>query len=508
MNLLDRAIAVISPRAALSRLRSAYALREVEALLRKYDSARHGRRGKEWRGIASTSANTELEGAAVTLRDRSRDLGRNNPFARRAFNVIANNTVGTGIQPGIRPLDGKKPSSVAKLREMWRAWADGVGCDVEGLKTFWAVQHMVMRAVAESGEVFVIFKRRKDTPGVPLRLMVLESDYLDFSRELPAESRTDGSYIMQGIEFNADGSRKGYWFWDGHPGESRTLRGIQSKFVPADQVMHVFLQERPGQIRGVPFLASVMQRLRDFDEYEDAQLVRQKIAACFVAFVEDPTEATPGMRNVDGGLPMERVEPGIIERMSPGQKVTFGTPPVTEGYDEYSTQILRGIAAGAGISFEALTGNLSQVNFSSARMGWIEFQRQIEAWQWNMLIPQFCMRVWEEFVKAARVATGQPGLNGRCTWTAPRREMIDPDKEVRGLVARMNAGLASWEDLAREVGEDAEDLFGRIVADKKRFEDEDLTPPMDIRLNSPPATEEAPAAAAPAKKSASKPKAS
>lgn len=231
-----------------------------------------------------------------------------------------------------------------------------------------------------------------------------------------------------------------------------------------------------------------MQRLHDFDEYEDTQLLRQKIAACFVAFVEEAGEATPSQKSADGTA-LERVEPGIIERLSPGQKITFGNPPPTENYDEYATALLRGVAAGSGMSFEALTGNLSQVNFSSARMGWIEMQRQIEAWQWNMLIPQFCMKVWDAFLVAARVKYGQPNLDAVVTWTAPRREMIDPEKETRGLVQRMNGYLASWEDIAREVGEDADELFDRMVADKKRFEDAGLISPMDVRLNSPPPVE-------------------
>jgi lambda family phage portal protein len=490
MNLLEKLVTAVSPNYALHRARARMAIQLLEQQERKYNGAQGGRRGREWRGVSSTSANTELQSAATILRDRSRDLGRNNPYARKAFKAIANNTVGTGIQPGIRATKAtaSNKSATEKLREAWRMWADSTDCDVEGLKTFWTIQHMVMRAVVESGECFVILRANKDTPGVPLRLQVLESDYLDTSRDLPAESRKDGVYILQGIEFNKDGSRRGYWLWDNHPGESRTMRGVTSNFYPAKNVLHIFDQERPGQIRGVPFLASVMQRLHDFDEYEDTQLLRQKIAACFVAFVEEPGEPTPSQKDADGNS-IERVEPGIIERLTPGQKITFGSPPGVENYEEYSTALLRGVAAGAGVSFEVLTGNLSQVNFSSARMGWIEFQRQIEAWQWNMLIPQLCMKVWDAWLEAARVKFSNPNLTASVTWTAPRREMIDPEKETRGLVQRLNGYLASWEDIAREVGEDADELFDRIVADKKRFEAAGLVSPTDVRLNSPPVNE-------------------
>ena len=488
MNFLDRIITAVNPSAGLARLRSRVAVTVLEDHLRKYDSASMGRRGKEWRGVGSTSANTELIGAAVTLRNRSRDLGRNNPYAKRAFNNIANNLVGKGIMPGIKAAgpQSRFKNNASILKEAWREWATSTSCDVEGLKTFYSIQHLAMKAVVESGECFIILRPSKEAKGAPLRLQLLEGDYLDESRELPADVRNGGGYVMQGIEFNADGSRKGYWMWNNHPGESRTMRGLTSSFVPAKDVIHVFLQERPGQIRGVPFLAPVMQRLKDFDEYEDAQLVRQKIAACFVAFIHDGSDPTPGTPSKTNSYGLERVEPGIIEHLDPGQQVTFGNPPPTENYAEYSTSILRGVAAGVGITYEGLTGDFSKVNFSSARLGWIEYQRQLEAWQTNMLIPILCHRVWDAFLAAMKVKTGNATLSASVSWTAPRREMIDPDKETKGMVSRMNGYMAGWEDIAREMGQDPDELFAMIEADKTRFEAAGLVPPTDVRLNQSP----------------------
>lgn len=466
MNLLDRIIGYISPRAGALRLRNRYAMNVFQEHVRKFEGASVGRRNKNWHS-SPLSANAEIEAAGQRLQWRSRDLGQNNSYARRAFNVIPNNTVGTGILARVKPVNGSGKRAGVQLKNMWKAWAETTACDFDGNKHFGAIQAMVMRAVVESGECLVRFVRDANNPVAPVLLQVLESDYLDSTKDI---SNADGSYIIQGVEFGPNNRRRGYWIWDQHPGEVRLMRGIKSSFVPASEILHIYIQERPGQVRGVPFLAAVMNKLRDFEDYEDAQLVRQKIAACFAAFVEDPTDPTPGTTQTSDGLQLERVEPGIIEYMPPGKKVTFGNPPTVENYDEYSRSILQGIAAGIGISYEALTGNLRDVNFSSGRMGWLEFQRQIQVWQWNVLVPMLCDPVWRYFVQAAGVKAGKT-LDASVEWTAPRREMIDPLKETQALREQVAANFTTWQTVVREFGEDPDSVFEQIVADNARFDE-------------------------------------
>lgn len=490
MNFLEKVIAAVSPSTALARARSLHVIKVLEDHARKYDGASLDRRGKNWRS-SPASANTEIEVAGHILRNRSRDLGRNNAYARRSFHVIPNSVIGTGIMPSIRSSVGGHQKA---LRDLWKTWADDIGCDADRRKTFYTIQRQVMRAVIESGEVLVRRIRDKSAPGVPMRLQVLESDFLDTTRD-SMKAVQGQSYILQGIQFNGTtGAREGYWLWDSHPGETNVLRGLTSSFVPASEVLHIYYEERPGQIRGVPFLTAVMMRLRDHEEYVDAQLIRQKIAACFTAFVTDPSDPTPGQTNPNGPIPLERVEPGIIEYLAPGKQVQFGTPPATDNYEEYDRSILQGVAAGAGISYEALTGNYAQVNFSSGRMGWIEFQKQIEDWQWHMIIPLLCQEVWKWFLEAARVKTGRPGLNAFATWTPPRRVMLDPDKEAKGLLALVGGNLASWSESVREMGYDPDELFEMIASDIARFEAAGLQYPTNGKQQKeePPDGEEPP----------------
>jgi hypothetical protein len=116
---------------------------------------------------------------------------------------------------------------------------------------------------------------------VPFQLQVLEPDHLDNGK---TEDMADGGYILQGIEFDALGRRRAYWLFPVHPGETRG-RSLASRPVPARQVLHLFERLRPGQVRGVPWFAPVILKLRDLDDYDDAELMRKKIEACFAAFV-------------------------------------------------------------------------------------------------------------------------------------------------------------------------------------------------------------------------------
>jgi lambda family phage portal protein len=236
---------------------------------------------------------------------------------------------------------------------------------------------------------------------------------------------------------------------------------------PLTDVIHVYLKERPGQARGIPWGVQSFVKLRDLGEYQDAQLIRQKIAACFSVFITSPTgNSVLGSKKDDR---LEKVEPGIVEYLSPGEQVSFATPPGAEGYRDYTSTVLHEIAAGYGITYEAMTGDYSQVNFSSGRMGWIEMSRNVKKWQHNMMMPMVCNRVWKWFIEAAQI-TGQVGRDVPVKWTPPRREMIDPVKEVKGMSEEVANGFASWAEKVRENGYDPDDVIDEMQSDKAKLE--------------------------------------
>lgn len=466
MNALDRFIGYFSPTSLERRLRARYA---AEALsTRRYDAAAKGRRTAGW-NRSNTSANTEISRALTQLRDTSRDMTRNNVWARRAIRVISNNVVGSGIVPG--PQGTKALNK--KLMQIWKDWAEKKKCDFEGIHNIYGMQKLVMRTVVESGEA-IIRKRRSSDKTVPVELQVVESDYLDHLKN--ADKTQDGGWIIMGVEFNSDGKRVAYWLYDKHPSDG----GTSSKRIPATEVAHIYFCERPGQVRGVPFGVASMLRLNDFNDFEDAELVKQKIAACYTAFVTGDSDGS-GLSGDDEDE-ATKMEPGAIEYLSPGKQVTMASPPQNNTFPEFSRKILLGAAAGYDMTYEALTGDLSNVNYSSGRMGWIEFQRSIEDYQWNMMIPMFCDVVWSWFMDALVVSqTIRDTQRVESTWTPPRRQMIDPSKEVKGMSDEVRNGFKSWSEVVRESGYNPDDVLAELSSDFKKFADNGLVLACDPR---------------------------
>jgi len=455
MNVLEQVIEFISPAMALQRERSR---KHVEAL-RGYDAAKKGRRTNGW-NASGQSQNAEVYQAASILRSRSRELCRNNPYVKRAVQSIANNTIGTGIRAKIV---GKNK---ARLHDAWVEWADRSACDFNGIHSFYGLQKLVMRTVIEAGDCLII-RRRTSGNRVPIELQVVEIEFLDTNKNSTIAG-SDGSFTFMGIEFDKRGKRKGYWLYDKHPNDVLTYGVSVSKFVPAKDVIHVFEQIRAGQMLGVPFGVSSFLRVRDMDEYNDAQVVKQKIAACYSVFI-----TANGGGHVADTLAkreeIERIEPGMINVLSAGEDVAFGTPPTVENFAEFSRTIMQGVAAGFGTTYENLTGDLNNVNFSSGRMGWIEHHRNIEDWQWNLIIPQFCDKVADWFLEAAQLA-GIGNGQGEFQWTPPRREMIDPVKEGKALMQLVRGGFMSLRDAIREQGYDPEEVFKEIAETNKELD--------------------------------------
>lgn len=478
-NFFEKAISIISPSTAFRRMQFRKAL-EISNGKRSYYAASAGRRTQNW--IAhSTSANTEIQTALTFLRNRSRDLVRNNGYAKKAVNEIANNIVGTGIKPTVTGNTHTKRQT-DNIESLFKSWADSVQADYDGHLNFWGIQHLCALCLAESGEVLVRKHINTDPAAVfPLQLQVLEPDFIDTTKF--AYSLDGGGYIYYGIEFNKNNQIVAYWLWDHHPGDQVQIN-IKSTRYDASTIIHLFKKERPGQFRGVPFGHAAMLRLKDLEEFEDTQLIRQKIAACFTAFrrktnlipLGNPTDSTNPNR-------LEKVEPGIIEDLAPGEEITFGSPPdAGASYDPYTKSVLRGIAAAYGIDYITLTGDLTAVNFSSGRMGWLQFHRNIGVWQSNTFIPMMCNKVWLWFMQLAAVTGTAKTQAVPVEWTTPRREMIDPTKEIEAMISAINNNLMSWEEVIRENGYDPEDVIQQMKENRQAFIDAGLEQEYGVRF--------------------------
>lgn len=417
---------------------------------RKYEAASKTARTKNWL-TPSTDANAAIVDPQL-IRNRARDLVRNNPWTAKGISVIVSNTVGTGIRAQWQTNNKR---NTQQLQALWKAWAETTQCDAYGRNNFYGIQQTAMRCIVESGECLIRQRPRQNTDGlsVPFQLQLLEPDFL---YEYNDGALANGGYIQRGIEYNAIGQRVAYYVYKSHPGSRNPYaHGFSNHHysrVPANEIIHIFRTDRAGQERGVSWLAPVMIRLRELDIFEDAYLNRQKLANLFAGFIstDDPDDTE------DEFSDMEELLSGALYLMKHGRTINFSTPPKADDYGPFTLSSLRAVAAGLGITHEALTGDLSEVNFSSARMGWQEFGRNIEQWRWQMLIPMLCQGVADWF----KQLSGMPQASAE--WTAPARMMLDPSRELPPIISAVRAGLTSLPEALRSQGYDPEHVLTEI----------------------------------------------
>lgn len=464
-NAVDKLIAYFNPEAGLRRDKARAHSDFIQAR-NGYDAAGTGRRNRWFRG-ADTSVNAENGAALSLIRARSRELVRNNPYASKAIDVIVSNTVGSGIIPSAQSKSEKKQRLANELMAEWIQQ-----CDFDGKLDLYGLQALIMRTQSESGEALLLWQSNPKMR-IPFQVKLVEGDHLDHQKDVG--SLADGGTIIQGVQFDTRNRVSGYWIFPEHPGDRKTLKSISSQFASRDRVCHVFELQRPGQIRGIPRGVSGFTKMRALDDFQDARLEQQKAAACLVGIIRDNENAS----NAGETLP-SKLEPGMFPQIGYGKDVIFNSPPSTNGHGEYCTIEQRAIASAYGITYESLTGDLSAVNFSSAKMGWIEFSRNVDRWRWNMLIPMALKQIEKWFLESAYFAGFD--LSGvTFEWTAPRREMIDPTKEIPAQIKAIRAGLKSWQETARENGFDPEQLTKEIKEDNKRFDDAGLVLDSDSR---------------------------
>ncbi|MDD3182661.1 MAG: phage portal protein [Alphaproteobacteria bacterium] len=249
-----------------------------------FEGAMMHRRLVAWKATQE-NINGLLSSGGDLLRARARQIVRANPYASNACETFVANAVGAGVKPSSLVEDQALKD---KIQKTWLAWTDEA--DADGLTDLYGLQALAVRAMFEAGECFIRFRPRRPEDGltVPLQIQLLEAEMLPLTK---TEIGVPGNPIRCGIEFDAIGRRVAYHFYRNHPGDSTIVQN-QGKIVrvPASEVLHIYRPQRPGQIRGVPWISPALVKLYLLDQYDDAELDRKKVAALFAGFI---TKASP-----------------------------------------------------------------------------------------------------------------------------------------------------------------------------------------------------------------------
>ena len=450
---------------------------------RTYDGASTGRLVGDW-FAPSTSADSELLTSLRLMRARTRQLVRDNPYARQAVRLLANNVVGTGIGMQAKVVNGRGKLETKindSIEAGWAEWCNKATCHTAGVLDFAQIERLAMIQLCTAGEA-IIRKIRQPFGGgkIPLALEVIEADRL--LDQWQTARAPNGNAIRLGVEVDDWGRPAAYWFSPRHPGDYQFTTFEPSRFlrVPAEDVLHLYIVERWPQTRGEPWFASVLRSLNDVGGYEDATITKARATANVVGFIKS-MEPVAGDA-VEQGRRILETEPGTWQTLLPGEDVA-GNPTVgpSPELEPFLRHMVRKMAVGIGFSYEALSRDYTSASYSSIRMGVLDDRDM-----YRVLQGYFCrnMRqdIHREWMDAAalvgQIKVGGDYYTNTAKYTAVRFKprgwsWIDPTKEVQAYKLAVRNGFMTQGDViaATSADRDFEDLVKERAAEQDAIDE-------------------------------------
>jgi lambda family phage portal protein len=411
--------------------------------------------GKRWTNTPPFgSMAAEVAGGASRVRGRARHLRHNDPLAANAAGIYRTALVGYGVTAASQHSDA---GTRTKIDEEFAAWA---------VKTKFAeTQAEIIDAVVTDGEAIV---RMVTTDEGELRLQHIPAEQLDESLTVELAG---GGYIANGVEFSAGHEIVAYHIFptrltDIFPTSQTPVR------VPAEDVIHLFRRNGAGQHRGLSWFAPVVLPLNELSQLQDALLVSAKIQAMMCGFIQDQNgNGTAFADGAQNGSALDlSLEPGTMRVLPSGYTVTFSNPAQMQQSVDFATHSIRMIAAGLQIPEFLLSGDMRNVNYSSARTALVQFRQHLEAIQFTLLVSKFFGPIYRRWLTLANLTgwldTGDdvPSVE----WFFPAMPWIDPKKDADGTAAMIGAGLMSRRQAVASLGFNVEKLDAEIAADRQR----------------------------------------
>ncbi len=475
-----------------------------------YAAAKTSRLTGDWGQTYNTSADSELRTSLWKLRNRSRQLVRDSAYAKRAKVIIVNNVVGIGIgmQAQVMTARGKMNDRVnSDIESAWENWCLADSCHTGGTLHFNDFERALIGQVFEAGEVFI---RKHYQPfgdsKIPFALELIEAERI--ADEFQPVALMPSTGVRMGIESDIFHRPTAYWLRSRHPGDLQFTLDQTAKIerVPADQIIHLRLVDRWPQTRGEPWLHAAARRLNDMDGYSEAEIVGARAAANYMGIIESP-EGNIGEEQPDGSRQME-LEPGTIEHLNPGEKFNFVNPNrPNANMDPFMRLMLREVAAGIGTSYESLSRDYSQSNYSSSRLALLDDRdlwRVLQMW----FLRSFRRQIHREWLQQAVLSRAITTFSVEDYSLAAEKfeavmfktrgwSWVDPVKEVDAYREAVRSGFMTVSDVIALTNgsKDLEDLIKERrneldkMAEAKLLFDTDpaavATPPRPISPDQP-----------------------
>jgi lambda family phage portal protein len=450
--------------------------------VRMYANARNSRTNTGFGSSGNSSADAELYSSLTSLRARSRQMVRDNPYAKRVKTLVVNNIIGAGVGMQAQVMttrDSLATSVNDRIEEEFCDWCEPDSCHTGGALHFHDLERLAAGEVFEAGEVFVRKHYRKfGRSRIPLSLEVVEAERLAHEYLAPIGSVAPGHEVRMGVELDEFGRAVAYFFRKRHPGDIRLDSGSTDLYerVLAEDVYHLRLITRWPQTRGEPWMHTVLVKLDNINEYSDSELKAARASSYVFGTIETkhPEAAVATTTELDSaGKQMMAIEPLTVQELEPGEELKFHNPTRPNvALEPFIRYMLREVAVGTGPTYADVSGDYSQSNYSSSRLALLS-----ERDQWRVLqqwwIRNFRLPLHRDWLKLAvlqRAADGEPVVPLAQYAMNPRKyeavrfkprgwSWVDPTKEVAAYKEAIKGGLTTLTDVIAQTagGQDIED---------------------------------------------------
>jgi len=493
----ERASAAPAQRSALGRViwgpwrwrrRPAGAAVSLLTWARGWQAAKQGRLFADWGG-ATGRINDELRQQLKILRNRARELEQNSDLARRYLALVETHVVGPAgflLQVRGQLRDGRPDTAGnARVERAFQAWAMPGVCELTGRLSFPDCQRLIVRTAARDGEALIRLHDVRPTRDNPWGFVIELLDPARLDTQYNDDLR-NGNRVRLGVELNPAGRPVAYWLVkEGEDGTS-----TNRERVPATDLIHAFLPDQPEQLRGVPWLAAAMPAIHMLDAYQEAAVTAARVGAAKMGFFTTPDGMPHALASEEGdpGDFLDEAEPGAFGVLPHGYSFQPFNPDYPhQAYERFVKTVLHDIAVGLGVSYHALTGDLSEVNFSSARAGTLEDRER-----WMTLQHWFAHAVlrpiYRRWLSNALLNTDLAGRLGQSEamqrysahhWQGRRWPWVDPLKDIQATRLAIAAGLRSPQQVAAEIGVDIEDVLDEIARFQQLAAEKGVTVSLD-----------------------------
>ena len=419
---------------------------------------------------ATLSANDEIKGDIQRLRGLSRRLSRDTAYGARYPRLVSEQTLGADgirLQSRVeRRVGGLNQGVNAKLEESWRRWGQAGTCTVDGRSSWLDTQYASLETMAVDGEMLL-----RKVVGAPnefgFALQMLDADLLD---ETLNGQWTNGNDIIMGVEVDRWQKPVAYHLWTRHPSESSMMR--ERTRIPADEIIHLFLARRT-QTRGVPWSSPILLDASTLAAFLEASVHAARIGASRMAAIERDKDVEVEDDEEDSFTSApDEVAPGQFLNLAPGERLSsIDWQYPTGEIDPFTRIIVRELSAGWNVSYASLSGDLSQVNYSSIRAGVLQerdFYRRLQ----TMLVEQLCWPVYRAWRDMAIIAGHIPARRDlrdydRVVWQTRGWPWVDPLKDMEAQKLALDNKLTTRRRILGEQGLDLEEVLEGLAEEEK-----------------------------------------